>query len=211
MEVKLSARPDVEILGCPRCDTALLPSGSWPTGGPAQAVCPLCGYVQAVTLVEVGEGFPFNPEQQREDAAATPVYRVAAVTYDEDMTLIDVPDLLDDPAFHACQDGVAPIAFFGWVGGTGILGAEAYRLFLVARVTGLPEGADDLFRIEFPADVLPQLAGLNEDRTVVLVSQMKGVFFAEAGDVYLQAVRQAGAEPGDAVAVSTWVELEDDF
>ncbi|HYF77260.1 MAG TPA: hypothetical protein VD973_09020 [Symbiobacteriaceae bacterium] len=211
MRIKLTAQPDVEILGCPRCDTALLPLGAWPRGGPAEAVCPLCGFTQPLTLVEVGDADPFNPEQQREDAATTPVYAVAGVTYDEDLALFDVPDLLDDPVFFALQDGVAPVASFGWVGGPEILGEPTYRLFLVVRVTGLPEGEDDLFRLEFPVEVRPQLAGLSEDTTVVLVSQRKGVFFAEAGEVYLQAMQDAGAQPGEPAAVNTWVALEDDI
>lgn len=211
MQVKLTAQPDVAILGCPRCDTALQPLGAWPRGGPAESVCPLCGFVQSLDLVEVGDAVPFNPEQQREDAAASPIYAVAAVTYDEDLALVDVPELLEDPVFFALQDGVAPVASFGWVGGPEILGQEAYRLFLVVRVTGLPEGEADLFRLEFPADVRAQLTELTEDRTVVLVSQRKGVFFAEAGDVYVQAVHEAGGQPGDPVTINTWVALEDDL
>ncbi|MDF2628608.1 MAG: hypothetical protein K0R39_2439 [Symbiobacteriaceae bacterium] len=218
MQIKLTAQSDVEILGCPRCDTALQPQSAWPRGGPAEAVCPLCGFVQSLDIVEVGDAVPFNPEQQREDAAASPIYSVAGVTYDEDLALVDVPDLLDDPVYFALQDGVAPVASFGWVGGPGIrAGAPEtpapsdYRLFLVVRVTGLPEGEDDLFRLEFPDDARAQLAGLNDDRTVVLVSQRKGVFFAEAGDVYLQAVRDAGSEPGEPVAINTWVALEDNL
>lgn len=220
MQMKLTAQPDVAILGCPRCDTALQPLGAWPRGGPAEAVCPLCGLRQPLTLVEVGDAVPFNPEQQKEDAAASPIYAVAGVTYDEDLALIDAPELLADPVFFALQDGVAPVASFGWVGGPGILAdlgtpapgdAAGYRLFLVVRVTGLPEGEDDLFRLEFPDHVRPQLAGLNDDCTVVLVSQRKGVFFAEAGDVYLQAVREAGGQPGEPVSINTWVALEDDL
>lgn len=211
MQIRLTSQTDVEIIGCPRCDTALQPQGAWPAGGPAEAVCPLCGWVQPLTIVEVGEGLPFNPRQQQEDAAESPVYQVGAVTYDEDLAIIDVPGLLEDPVFFALQDGVAPVASFGWVGGTGILGAEGYRLFLVVRVTGLPEGEADLFRVEFPPDVLPQLAQIDENRTTILVSERKGVFFAEAGDVYLEAVRAAGGAPGDAVAVNTFVALEDNF
>lgn len=211
MLVKLTAEPEVEILGCPRCDTALQPLGAWPAGGPAEAICPLCSWVQPMTVVEVGEAFAFNPQQQREDVAASPVFLVAAVTCEEGLTLVDAPDLLEDPAFYALQDGVAPVAAFGWVGGSGILGEEGYRLFLIVRVRDLPEGESDLFRLEFPPPVLPGLAVLNEETSMVLVSLRKGVFLAEAGDAYLQAVQEAGGRPGEAVPVNTWGALADDL
>ncbi len=208
LQIKVTHSPDVEILGCPRCDTALLPEGSLPPGATAKLHCPLCGFEQLATVVEVGAPFAFNPDLQREDAAESPVHLVESVTYDEDLVLVDVPTLLEDPAFYALQDGVAPVDTFGWVGGTGILGAAGHRLLLVVRVTDLPE--QDLFRVEFPAEVLPQLADLTEDRTIVLVSQRKGVFFPESGEVYLEAVKQAGAQPGQPASINTWVQLDNE-
>lgn len=206
IRLRLTTDPDAPVLGCPRCDTALLPDGNWPRGGPAQARCPLCGWEQPVAVVEVGEAFPYNPDQQREDVAVSPVYTVEAIHYDEDLCLIEVADLMEDPAFFALQDGVAPVRSFGWVAGEGLLGGEGYRLFLVVRVSDLPE--QDLFRIEFPAERLADLAHLSDETTMVLVSQRKGVFFAEAGEIYLEAVREAGAQPGDPVALNAWVALE---
>lgn len=207
IRIRLTADPNAPVLGCPRCDTALLPEGEWPRGGPAKAHCPLCGWEQILAVVEVGEGFPYNPEQQQEDAAASPIYPVEAISYDEDLCLIEVADLLEDPAFFALQDGVAPVRTFGWVAGEGLLGGDGYRLFLVVRVADLPE--QDLFRVEFPAERLAELARLTDDATVVLVSQRKGVLFAEAGEIYLEAVREAGARPGERVALNSWVTLED--
>jgi hypothetical protein len=209
LELKLTARPDVAVLGCPRCDTAMLPRGEWPKGGPAAVRCPLCGLEQPVDIVEVGsdDAFAYNVEQHRQDADETPIYSIATLSYDEDMLIIDIPELLDDPAFFALQDGVAPVASFGWVGGTGLLGANGYRLFLVVRVTDLSD--ENLFRLEFPLERIPELGRLTEDHTVVLVSQRKGVFFPEAGDVYLQAVREAGGQPGEPVTINSWVQLED--
>jgi hypothetical protein len=208
IQLKVTAQPDVAILNCPRCDTALLPAGEWPIGGPTEARCPLCGWQEPVEVVEVGDAFPYNPGQQREDAALSPVYAAAAITIDEDLVLVDIPGLLADPAFYALQDGVAPVRSFGWVGGSGLLGEERYRLFLVVRVTGLQE--DDLFRVEFPPGLIAKLAVVKDDQTMVLVSERKGVFFPEAGEVYLQAVREAGGEPGETVVINTWVTLEDE-
>lgn len=209
MQIRLTAEQHGTVLGCPRCDTALLPRGDWPRGGPATLRCPLCGHEQAVSIVEVGgDLFPYNLEQQQEDAAASPVYPVGAVRYEEDLCLVEVPDLLDDPAFFALQDGVAPVRNFGWVGGTGLLGTEGYRLFLVVRVSEQPE--QDLFRLEFPAELRAELARLDEEQTMVLVSGRKGVLFAEGGEIYLEAVREAGAKPGDPVALNAWVALQDE-
>lgn len=207
LRLRLTADPNAPVLGCPRCDTALQPEGDWPRGGPAKAFCPLCGWEQLVSVVEVGEGLPYNPDQQREDAAASPVYTVASIRYDEDLCLIEVDDLLEDPAFFALQDGVAPVRTFGWVAGEGLLGEERYRLFLVVRVSDMPD--QDLFRVEFPAERREELAHLTEDATVVLFAQRKGVLFAEAGEIYLEAVREAGAQPGAQVPLNTWVTLED--
>lgn len=207
IRVRLTADPDAAVLGCPRCDTALLPEGDWPRGGPAKAFCPLCGWEQLVSVVEVGEGFPYNPDLQQEDVAESPIYTVDAIRYDEDLCLIESNELLEDPVFFALQDGVAPVRTFGWVAGEGLLGEEGYRLFLVVRVTDLPE--QDLFRLEFPAERLADLARLTDDATVVLVSQRKGVLFGEAGEIYLEAVREAGAQPGDRVPLNSWVTLED--
>ncbi|MFZ5817341.1 MAG: hypothetical protein ACOY93_18920 [Bacillota bacterium] len=205
--MRLTNDPDGPVLGCPRCDTALLPMGEWPRSGAAKAECPLCGWEELLTVLEVGEAFPFNPEQQREDAASSPVYPVEAITYDEDLCLVHVAGLLEDPAFFALQDGVAPVQYLGWVGGEGLLGDPNYRLLLVVRVQDQPER--DLFRIEFPAERLADLAGLNDDQTMVLVSGRKGVLFAEGGEEYLEAVRSAGAGPGGRVRINTWVTLED--
>lgn len=209
IQVRLTPGQDGPVLGCPRCDTALLPEGDWPRGGSALARCPLCAWEQPVSIVEVGgDAFPYNPEQQREDAAISPVYPVGAIRYDEDLCLVEIPDLLEDPAFFALQDGVAPVRTLGWVGGEGLLSGAGYRLILVVRVLDQPE--QDLFRVEFPPDRLAELARLDEEQTMVLVSQRKGVLFAEGGEVYLEAVREAGAKPGDQVALNTWVTLQDE-
>lgn len=204
--LKITDSPEVEILGCVRCDTAVLPKGEWAKGGPAALRCPLCGMEAEVSVVEVGDGFPFNPAEQREDAAQTPVYRVTSVTVDEDMVLVTVDGLLTDPAFYALQKGAAPVASFGWVGGEGLLGEPGYRLFLVVRVADVDEF--DLFRVEFPANLIPELRQVTDDRTIVLVSEQKGVLFPEAGDIYLQAVAEAGGKPGDSVTFSEWAELQ---
>lgn len=207
--VTLSNQIDVPILGCPRCDTAMLPAGDWPGQGAATARCPLCGFEQPVQVADPGNdiAFPYNAEQQRQDAAATPLYQVESVSFEEDLVLVDIPELMEDGAFFALQDGVAPVAEFGWAGGAGFMGDPHYRLILVVRVSDLPE--ENLFRVEFPAKTLPRLAELNEDHTFVLVSQRKGVFFPEAGEVYVQAMREAGARPGDQAPINTWVRLED--
>lgn len=208
--VKVTTQRDVPILDCVRCDTALLPTGEWPKGAPAVARCPLCGWEQPVYVVDIGgeDAVLYNLAEQQQDAEETPVYAASDVAYEEDLALVTVPDLLEDSAFYALQDGVAPVAEFGWVGGEGIFGANGYRLFLVVRVAGQP--GDDLFRVEFPVDMLPQLGRLTEDTTVVLVSQRKGVFFPEAGEVYLEAVAKAGGKPGALVPLNTWVQLETD-
>lgn len=208
IQVKVTAQPDVPILGCARCDTALLPLGEWPKGGPAVARCPLCSWEQPVELVEVGgeSAVPYNRTEQEQDAEASPIYTVDSISYEEDLALIDIPELFEDPAFYGLQDGVSPVTVFGWVGGEGLLGAQEHRLFLVVRVAG--QAGEDLFRVEFPADLLPELSRLNEDSTVVLVSQRKGVFFPEAGELYLEAVREAGGRPGEKCPLNTWVELE---
>jgi hypothetical protein len=207
--VKVTAHPDVPILGCPRCDTALLPFGEWPKGGPAAVRCPLCSWEQEVDIVEVGggeEAFPFNPAQQRLDLEASPIYAATDIARDEDLILVDVPGLLEDPAFMALQQGVAPVSAFGWAGGSGLLDSDGYRLFLVVRVTDMPE--NDLFRVEFPPELLPALGEVTEENTVVLVSERKGVLFPEAGEVYLTAVRAAGGTPGAPVVLNEWVKLE---
>lgn len=208
LAIRLTNDLNGPVLGCPQCDTALLPEGEWPRSGAAKAYCPLCGWEQPVSLIEVGDGFRFNPALQREDAAASPVYAVESITYDEDLCLVNIPDLLDDPAFFGLQDGVAPVRSFGWVGGEGLLGEPGYRLFLVVRVSGQEEA--DLFRIEFPVEVLGDLARLTDEETLVLVSQRKGVLFAEGGEIYLEAIREAGAQPGDPVALNDWAALEDE-
>lgn len=208
--VKVTAHPDVPILGCPRCDTALLPYGEWPKGGPAVVRCPLCTWEQEVDIVEVGggdEAFPFNPAQQLQDVEASPIYAATDIIRDEELIIVDVPGLLDDPAFLALQQGVAPVSEFGWSGGSGLLDAEGYRLFLVVRVSDMPE--NDLFRVEFPAGVLSALGQLSEANTVVLVSESKGVLFPEAGEVYLTAVKAAGGIPGSPVVLNEWVRLEE--
>lgn len=207
MNIKVTAAPDVSILGCVRCDTAVLPEGEWPRGGTAAVRCPLCGWRNEVTVVEVGAGdaFHFNPVEQRADAANTPLYRVESVDIEEDLVLIAAGDLLEDPAFFALQGGVAPISSFGWVGGEGLLGSEGYRLVLVVRVADVEE---DLFRLEFPTELIPRLAQVTDDRTVVLVSGQKGVLFAEAGEVYLQAMAEAGRQPGDQATLNEWVSLQ---
>jgi hypothetical protein len=207
IRVRLTAEQEGQVLSCPRCDTALLPEGDWPRSGAGTALCPLCRWEQPVSIIEIGDGFPYNHQTQQEDLAASPIYRVASIQYDEDLCLVHVDDLLEDPAFFALQDGLAPVRTFGWVGGTGLLGEAPYRLFLVVRVSGLPE--QDLFRIEFPAERLADLAHLSDDTTVVLVSQRKGVLFAEAGEIYLEAVREAGGQPGDRVPLNSWVTLEE--
>lgn len=208
IQLKITREPDVEILGCPRCDTALL-SADLPHGGPGTLHCPLCGFTQPVEVVEVGgaDAFLFNPAAQAQDAAESPIHLAESIGIDEDLVLIDCPTLLDDPAFFALQDGVAPVITYGWVGGAGLMGSEEYRLFLVVRVSGQPE--EDLFRVEFPALVREDLSAITPDRTVVLVSQRKGVFCPEAGEVYLDAVREAGGRPGDAVSLGLWVQLEE--
>jgi hypothetical protein len=206
--VKVTAHPDVPILGCPRCDTALLPYGEWPKGGPATVRCPLCSWEQAVDIVEVGggdEAFPFNPAQQLLDVEASPIYAATDITRDEDLILVDVPGLLEDPAFLALQQGVAPVSSFGWSGGPGLLDGDSYRLFLIVRVSDMPE--NDLFRVEFPAEVLFALGQITEENTVVLVSERQGVLFAEAGEVYLTAVKAAGGIPGSPVVLNEWVQL----
>jgi hypothetical protein len=208
LQIRKTYQPVVEILGCPRCDTALLPVDDLTAGQPAKLTCPLCGFEQLADVIEVGNGYAFNPELQQQDAADSPIHLVESVTYDEDLALVDCPTLLDDPVFWALQDGVAPVASFGWVGDTGILGEDGYRLLLVVRCADLPE--EDLFRVEFPEAVLADLAGLNEDRTIVLVSQRKGVFFPEAAEVYLEALREAGARPGERATVNTWVQLDNE-
>lgn len=209
MQVKVTGSRNVSILGCPRCDTAMLPEGEWPRGGAALLSCPLCGCQEEVTLVEVGgeELIRFNPAEQREDAANTPLYQVESVVVDDDLVLITVAGLLKDPVFFALQSGVAPVDCFAWVGGERLLGSDRYRLILIVRVVDL-EG-DDIFRIEFPADQIAGLAHVTEDRTVVLVSGRKGVLFAEAGEVYLQAVADAGRKPGEEVALNEWAQVQE--
>jgi hypothetical protein len=209
IHIQLTAAADTAILDCLRCDTALLPAGEWPSAAPTKLQCPLCSWEQPVEIVELGGEavFPFNIAEQQRDAEATPVYQVASLTVDEDLVLVDVPDLLADEIFFALQNGVAPVASFGWVGGTGLLGDEGYRLLLVVRVHDHPE--EDLFRVEVPAALLGELSAITMDRTLVLVSQGKGVFFPESGEVYLQAIIDAGGNPGEPLSINTWVQLQD--
>jgi len=207
LHIRVTTQSTDQVLGCPRCQMALLPREDLPRVGQAMLDCPLCGFEQLVSLVEVGEGFPFNLAQQREDIALSPLYRVDSIVYDEDLCLVDIPDLLDDPAYYALQDGVAPVESFGWVAGEGLLGQEGYRLLLVVRVKG--ELDDNTFRLEFPAEVLGDLARLADDETLVLVSQRKGVLFAEAGEIYLESVREAGGSPGEPLALNSWASLEE--
>lgn len=205
--IRLTNDSHVEILGCLRCDTALLPVGNW-LGGPAAPVlqCPLCNWEVAVDLSEAEDAFGLNPEEQRLDAGATPLYVAESVTVADDMVLIDVPGLLEDHAFHALQNGVAPVSAFGWIGGEGLFGSEGYRLVLVVRVSDLDE--QDLFRVVFPAELAGDLALIDEERVVVLVSERKGVLFAEAGEVYLQAVRELGGKAGDRLTMSEWATVQ---
>lgn len=207
--LRLTNKRHVEILGCLQCDTALLPRDGWLNGEGAPALqCPLCGWQVAVNLTEAPEAFAFHPGEQAADAAATPVYEADAITVaDEDMVLIHVPDLLADHAFHALQNGVAPVAAFGWIGGDALLGEEGYRLVLVVRVSDLEE--QNLFRISFRAGLIDELAAITDERMVVLVSHGKGVLFAEAGEVYLQALRERGATSGDRVIMSEWATIQE--
>ncbi len=207
VRIRATTQADGDVLGCPRCAIALLPEGELPRAGHAKLICPLCGLEQIAVLVEVGEAFPYNLQQQVEDVAASPIYQVEAITYDEDLCLVDAPALLEDPAFFALQDGVAPVQSFGWVGGRDLLESPEYRLFLVVRVYGQPEA--DLFRLEFPSHLLPALARLGDDQTMVLVSQRKGVLFGEAGEIYLEAVREAGGAPGGPIPLNSWAALEE--
>ena len=209
VHLKITREPEVGILCCAQCDTAMLPAADLPQGGPAALRCPLCGQQRPVEVVEVGgdQAFHFNPAEQQEDALASPLHLVESIGIDEDLVLVDVPTLLEEPAFVSLQDGVAPVVTYGWVGGTGLLGSEAYRLFLVVRVDAPAE--EDLFRIEFPALARADLSAISVEKTVVLVSQKRGVFCPEAGEVYLEALKESGAKPGDAATLNLWVDLEE--
>lgn len=222
LKVLLTQETDVSILNCPCCDTALLPAAGDPprpvrpaaawAQHPAPVVwCPLCRYVEAAAPVAPGDpdAFRLNPDEQWADLEATPFYLVEAISVQDEVVLLDAPDLLDDPGFAGLQAGYSPAVAVGWAGseGAGLDPASppGYRLFLVVQVAG--EEATETFRLLITGELVGALAQFNPDRDLALVSQRKGAFLTEAAALYLQALAEQGARPGAPAELAAFATL----